>query len=179
MIIHWDGDTWSAVELPDIDRSFRAFFKVWGTGPDNVYAIGSKGVIVHFDGSTWRQELAGTAKDFVSLWGTGPNNIVAVGGRSNGMVARWNGTQWRHEILAGEPGLNGIWMNADGVAWLVGERGRILRLENDDFATVPEPSMNRVLLHGVFGTEDGYRVTVGGTLGERPPWRGVALETIR
>ena len=60
----------------------------------------------------------------MNLWGTGPDNIVAVGGRSNGMYAHWNGSEWRSEVLPGEPGLNGVWVNPEGIAWLVGERGQ-------------------------------------------------------
>jgi hypothetical protein len=179
VILEWDGDEWHRVELPPIDRTFRAFFKVWGTGPDNVYAIGGKGVILHFDGEAWVQEFAGTARDFVSLWGTGPNDIVAVGGRVNGMVARWNGVQWQHEVLPGQPGLNGVWLDAGGLAWIVGARGRILRMKPNGFSIESDASENQILLHGVFGADDGYRVTVGGTLDERPPWTGVVLETTR
>jgi hypothetical protein len=98
---HWDGDGWAVETLPELDRSAPALFKVWGTGADNVYAVGSSGLLLHFDGTEWRQELAGTAEDLISLWGTGPDDIAVAGGRANGVLARWDGQTWTSQVLIG------------------------------------------------------------------------------
>ena len=45
VILHWQGSEWEVVDLPQLDRDSKAFFKVWGTGPDNVFAVGQRGVI--------------------------------------------------------------------------------------------------------------------------------------
>lgn len=179
VLIEWDGSQWSPVELPELDTEIRAFFKVWGTGPDNVFAVGQRGVIVHWDGTAWRQQLAGTSKDFVSLWGTGPEDIVAVGGRANGLVARYDGTIWTSQVLDREPGLNGVWVGADGTAWIAGQRGRLLRMPAGGFDYTREENMDITLLHGIWSTAEGHRVAVGGTLDSSPPWTGIALEVGR
>lgn len=90
-MITWDGAARQRAVRPALDREVRAFFKVWGTGPDHVFAVGAKGVIARWDGTAWQQQLAGTPRDFVSLWGRAPDDIIAVGGRANGMVARYDG----------------------------------------------------------------------------------------
>ena len=117
-----------------------------------------------------------TVRDIVSLWGTGPNNILAVGGRSNGMLLAFDGQEWRETILETEPGMNGVWMNSRGEAIVVGERGRTLIVDAKSMNQSRENSNTTTLLHGVWGTEHGYRIAVGGSLDRNPPWSGVAIE---
>ena len=176
IILHYDGVAWRTETMWETDRSFRSFFKVWGTADDHVLVVGSDGVALIYDGSTWTQIPTASSRDFISLWGSSATDIVAVGGRSNGTVGRWDGTDWTTEILAGEPGLNGVWVDQDGRAWLAGERGRILRLEPGGFDVVRDTNRNGTLLHGIFGIGEA-RWAVGGTLDRRPPWNGVALES--
>ena len=95
IILMRENGEWQRVPIPETDRVFRALFKVWGTGKDNVYAVGARGVILHYDGVSWTQEVSNTVRDNVSLWGTGPNRILAVGGRSNGMLLAFDGQEWR------------------------------------------------------------------------------------
>ncbi len=176
VIIEWDGATWSRPTLPDLDRVSRAWFKVWGTGPGNVIVVGSQGTIARWDGAAWQQELAGTSRDFVSLWGTGPDDIVAVGGRANGMAARYDGERWAHAVLEREPGMNGVWVAADGTAHVVGLRGRALRMPTGGYDYTREENDDITLLHGVWGIDGRPRFAVGGTLDSSPPWSGILLE---
>lgn len=176
VILEWDGVEWARVTLPPIDREIRSFFKVWGTSADNVFVVGAKGVILRYDGDEWTQTSTGAADDFVSLWGTGPDDIVAVGGRQNGMVARWNGTGWTSRVLQGEPGMNGCYVDGDGVAHIVGLRGVILRMAPGGFAVTRDENPDRTLLHAVWGADDRL-FAVGGTIDRSPPYLGVALET--
>ncbi|MEE2756455.1 MAG: hypothetical protein VYA30_07325 [Myxococcota bacterium] len=167
---------WQRIELPETDRIFRALFKVWGTADDNVYAVGAKGTILHFDGRQWRQQNSGTARDIISLWGHRPDQILAVGGRGNGIILRFDGEQWTPKVLEQEPGLNGVWVAADGNATVVGERGRILTVALADLTYGRQESAQTSLLHGVWGHPSGYRIAVGGTLDRNPPWQGFAIE---
>lgn len=177
VVLEWNGTAWRQIALPPLDRDIRALFKVWGTSADQVFAVGEKGVIVRYDGAEWKQTIAGTPRDFVSLWGTSPDDIVAVGGRQNGMVARWNGERWTTEVLEGEPGLNGCFVDQEGVAHLVGQRGRVLQMAPGGFAVQRDENTDRTLLHAVWGHRTGL-FAVGGTLDRTPPWAGVALESV-
>ncbi len=179
LLLHYDGAAWSRATLPAVDRPYKALFKVWGTGPDDVHAVGQRGVALRWDGAAWTQALTGTADDLISLWGSGPTDIVAVGGRSNGVLARWDGAGWSSEVLVGEPGMNGVWVDAAGTAWLVGDKGRVLRVPQGSFEVAREDSGTRTLLHGVWGTAAGHRVAAGGTLSASPPWAGVVIEVGR
>ena len=176
IILHLKNNRWTLIEIPALDRQFRALFKVWGTDANNVYAIGAKGVILHYDGQSWTQEFAGTPRDLVSLWGSGRDDILVVGGRSNGVLLRFDGRSWSHKVLETEPGLNGVWMDQSGHATVVGLRGRIIKVAAQSYDHTVQDVENRTLLHGVWGTGEGHLIAVGGTLDRNPPWTGVSVE---
>jgi hypothetical protein len=176
VLLHWTGEApWAAVELPELDRDARALFKVWGTGSDHVFAVGSRGVILYFDGERVSQQDSGTANDLISLWGTGPDDIAVAGGRSNGELARWDGQRWQTETLLGLPGLNGVWLDGGGTAHVVGVRGTVARVSPGGFAFEAEESGTTLVLHGVWGVDDGPRWAVGGSLNSSPPYQGIVL----
>lgn len=170
----WDGESWTRLDLPPLDRDIRALFKVWGTGPDNVIAVGARGVIIRWDGTEWSQEPSGTAADLISLWGRSPDDILVVGGRSNGELVRWDGASWTAEktILAG---LNGVWMDAAGDAWVAGVGGALARVPAGGFEFDKLRGIPRTVLHATWSRDDVLWV-VGGSLNDSPPWTGLVLE---
>ncbi len=177
VLLHYTGGAWETVEVPELDRSCDALFKVWGTGPDQAFAVGDSGVILGWDGNTWAQVPSGTSSDLISLWGTGPDEIIAVGGRSNATVLRWDGSAWTSESLPGLPGLNGVWVDADGRATVVGILGKVATLEPGTYEFAEEDSNAApMVLHAAFGLEDGARFSVGGTLDRSPPLSGIIVQ---
>lgn len=178
VITRFKDGAWARVALPPIDRDFRALFKVWGRAPDDVWAVGAKGVILHWDGTAWTQHGSGTGDDLISLFGVG-EAVAIVGGRGNGILSRLTPAGWDTRILAGNPGFNGIWMQPDGTAWIAGNRGTLISIPPDSYEPTRHRSGTREVLHGIWGTPTNHRVVVGGSLDTSPPWIGVALETER
>lgn len=179
-ILRYDGTAWSKMAFPTLSKArVNAFFKVWGTGPDNVYVVGQRGVVLHYDGVELRELLVGTTRDLISLWGTGPDRIVIAGGRANGEIVTFDGTEWRNIVVAPNPGLNGIWMRRPDVAHLVGVNGTVLRLDFDSGEVTNEsPREVTTDFHAVYGAPDGERmVAVGGNFQfVDGPFQGVAYE---
>ncbi len=177
VLLHYDGATWASVAPPAIARAgVSAFYKVWGTGADNVYVVGQRGVVLHRAGSAWREELAGVSGDLVSLWGTDANHILAVGGRGNALVTRWDGHTWTPRSLDPLPGLNGVWMRTPDAAHVVGVNGAVLRIDLATLTPVEERAPTALDLHSVFGDSAGRVTAVGGSLGSASgPFVGVAI----
>jgi hypothetical protein len=63
---------------------------------DDVFVVGEKGTILHFDGSAWSLMNSGTAADLFSVWGSSPSNVYAFG-----------------EFV----GPNNVFLHYDGAAW--------------------------------------------------------------
>ncbi len=186
VLLRWTGDAFEPVALPTTDRAFGALFKVWGSGPSDVIAVGARGVLLHFDGQAWAQQpvQGGVADDLISVWGAGPDRVVVAGGRSNALALTRTADGWARvapDALAARPGLNGVWVAPDGTASLVGVRGAALTLSPDGQIS-REDTGTALVLHAVFGVRDGRatrRVAVGGTLDSNPPWTGLTLEDVR
>jgi hypothetical protein len=62
-----------------------AINKIHAFNTQDVYAVGNKGTIVHFSGSTWQKLESGTTIDIVDIWGAvncrGETEILAVASR--------------------------------------------------------------------------------------------------
>lgn len=181
VLIRFDGEQWSSVPVPELDRSgVRAFFKVWGDGEGRVWVVGMKGVIIADLGNGWSQQTVipngntpPNSEDLISLWGN-QGEILAVGGRSNGVIARWDGTTWRSQIISGLPGLNGVWMDQNGIAHAVGIRGSAITVAPNRFEIERQRTYSSMVLHAIWS--DGVRRwAVGGTLDNSPPWEGLII----
>jgi hypothetical protein len=144
LAVHWDGSSWTDVEVPLVANRHHAFYAVAAIAPDDVWAVGDyrniggvfRGVAYHWDGSAWShvpspiESVSQSAlSDVVAL---GPNDVWAVGGSDSGpFVMHWNGSQW--DVLPPPPdsgdsiaavGPDDIWVSGwngfhhwDGQSW--------------------------------------------------------------
>jgi hypothetical protein len=71
---------------------------IWGTAANNVYAVGNKGTILHYDGTSWSSMASDTTANLESIWGTSNSSIYAVGWSYDdtytGHILRYNGASW-------------------------------------------------------------------------------------
>lgn len=182
VLLKLTADAFETVPLPTLDRTFAAIYKVWGSGPDDVIAVGARGVLLHYDGTAWAQVPVpgGLSDDLISVWGQGAERVVVAGGRNNGVALAREAGIWRRaaaDALSKRPGLNGVWVAPDGTATLVGVRGAAIRLLPDD-TLIRDRTDTSLVLHAVFGVAD-REVAVGGSLDSSPPWTGLMLEVAR
>ena len=52
---------------------------VGGAGPNDVWAVGDNGTIVHWDGQVWLTFPSGTKQRLLAVWGSGAHDVWAVG----------------------------------------------------------------------------------------------------
>ncbi|MFQ5490748.1 MAG: hypothetical protein ACE5GE_08515 [Phycisphaerae bacterium] len=174
VILHYDGRAWQPVTLPELDRESTALLKVWGSSARHVFAVGQSGVILGYDGLEWSQVPSGTGQDLITLWGTGPDHIVAVGGRSNGVLAVFDGAGWSSQSVAPLPGLNGVFLDNPTQAVVVGLIGTAASINLSTFEVTPQVTPTVQTLHAVWGDGSGTFYAVGGS-STAQPYTGVAL----
>ena len=102
----------------DIRRQLNA---VWGTSGDDVYAVGSGGVMLHYNGTDWSEVEPNSWIDFQSIYGNSRGNIYAVGDS----VSHYNGSEWT-EIggeIPSELGyrMTDVWVSGSNDVYMVGE----------------------------------------------------------
>jgi len=85
VVFHFDGEAWSEVptcHLPP--ETHGPLYAVWGRGPDDVWAAGQAGALLHWDGRALRAVSSGTNIDLVSIAGASGRDVWA--GAVNGEV---------------------------------------------------------------------------------------------
>ncbi len=94
-----EGDT------PDIN-----IMDVWGSGPDDIYAVGFLGNILHYDGQQWTPMESGTEANLEGVWGyvlkdedgqVVRTDVFAVG--DEGTILRYDGNAWQKQIVISDP----------------------------------------------------------------------------
>ena len=157
-IIHYDGNSWSAMETPTSSH----LHGVWGRSADDVYAVGQFGLVLHFNGSAWR-EVHRLAVDVtaVAVWGHGPTDVFVVG--DEGLILHFNGDGWDRVNSGTKNALYAVWgMDAEHVL-AVGDFGLVLRWNGrswDEFNAGTEnflygvwgDALNNVYVAGLSGT---------------------------
>lgn len=80
------------------DENNCAFIDIKGISENDIWAVGEKGVIMHWDGATWSRERSNTDYDINSLAIVQKNDIWAVGGTPrhalSGIILHWDGNKW-------------------------------------------------------------------------------------
>lgn len=94
------GDAWTAVSLP---TGFRGS-AIYGTSATDIFVSGayegsSDGLILHYDGQAWAEQLRTNQVLLGGLWGSTATDVFAAGNPtggsvSPGLVLRYNGSQW-------------------------------------------------------------------------------------
>ncbi len=178
VIARRDASGWSRVDAGEFPP--QVLFKVWGSGPADVWAVGTGGVILHFDGAAWSAVASPTVDRLIAVWGTSAADAYAVGGDGTGLVLRWDGVRWSRFAAAPEP-LSGVWRASGGPLYVGGNRGWLGRFTATDGApraaeltsTVAAPDAD---IHALHGAGDAI-IAVGADLlgGGTDSWRGHLL----
>ncbi len=65
---------------------------VAGSSASDVWAVGDNGLVMHYDGTTWKQVDAGTTNHLHGVWVDAPDSVFVVGWQAT--VLHWNGSTW-------------------------------------------------------------------------------------
>lgn len=98
LVAQFDGIEWKTVY---VDINVPGLFAVWASAPNDVFAVGSKGTIIHYNGSTWEVMQTGWNKNLYDVWGFGSNDVFACGGNnptvgdtSKPLLLHYDGNTW-------------------------------------------------------------------------------------
>jgi len=169
LALRYDGAAWKRLAA----TGERSYWWVHGTGPSDVWMVGEKGRISHFDGAVFREhpEAAGDYTLY-GVYAATATSAYAVGGLAetgkgpqNDVLLRWNGAAWKREALPSEEGraLFKVWGRGDDDVYVVGEAGLVWHKEKGTWAReANQPVIATGTLLTVFGCDDGRVFAVGG-----------------
>jgi hypothetical protein len=133
---------WCPVPTPV--SSLYALTSVWGTGKNDVWASGSGGTVVHYDGAAWAAAPTGLKNTFHVVIGTSPTDIWALSASDVMLHAKGftpGGTVWTRVSAAPDEysavPLFAAWSSAPGQL-RVGGRGFGFTAPNGNFETASQ-----------------------------------------
>lgn len=154
-LVHWDGATWSLTQR-DIQTGL---FGLWGTGSDDVFAVGDGGAVLRWNGNLWVPQTGGGRGNLHGIWGSGPADIWAVG---EDAALHWDGTSWQSSgVLRNFNTIGGA--RADDV-WALGNQGKIAHFDGVRWSPVPSPTKADLVDLWVTGLADIWAVGNSGTV---------------
>ena len=168
ILLRYGAGQWHSYPVPELDsdRAGQSLFKVWGAADDDVYVVGSGGLILHWDGAAWTPEpVAGL--DSVTLFtvtGRGPDDVWAVGGGPRAVLLHRDADGWAEvELPEFAPQiLQGVWTAPGQPVYVAGTYGFTARLDPGGWH-LPDPGTSQAL-HAVRGDPGGGLWAAGGTI---------------
>lgn len=122
------------VKVLDTDRTFRFvdgawkavgggvrqdIHALWGSGLENLWAVGADGLIAHQKNGAWLTQFSPTPSHLRGLFGTAPHHVVAVG--SDGVVLTFDAVTWSLESTPTTSDLRAVWGTAPDNMYAVGQ----------------------------------------------------------
>jgi hypothetical protein len=74
------------------DQYTGGFILRVGFSENNVFAAGTNGTILHYNGTAWISMNSGVDNHLMDMWGKSPDNLYAVG--TQGVVIHFDGINW-------------------------------------------------------------------------------------
>jgi len=101
---------------------------VWGSAPNDYFAGGNAGALLHFDGSRWSPVDSAKPFDVRRLYGRGPHDVWALGVSWGEPLMHWDGATWsRPPTVVPSPRTGGF--GEDGTPWVIDDRGGVWRFD--------------------------------------------------
>lgn len=159
------GKTWQEVRHPYPGKIFR----LHGTGPSDIWAVGDMGTIERWDGVAWASIPSGTPSALFGVWASGPRDAWACG--MSGTLLRWDGVSWSPVANPGDQ-MAAVWGSGPSDVWFATARG-MLRWNGTTLERVTLPAP--IALTDVWGTgpSDVWGVGSGAVL----HWDGATWQT--
>ena len=91
--------TWKAHAWPS-GVTKTSLLDVWGVSSSDVWAVGNGGIILHYDGSTWKQQKSPVTEVLRSIYGTGATEVYAVGANNSIVSYDAKAKKWVQQTVA-------------------------------------------------------------------------------
>lgn len=145
--VHHTAGRWSTHLGPD-----AWWIGVWGTAFNDVFAVGRRGAIAHFDGTTWSSQSSGITTDLTDVWGTASNDVFAVG--YDGVILHYDGTTWAPMASGTTRSLSSVWASAPNEVIAAGTSGQLLHYDGTRWTRRRFPSTEGIShLSGLSATD--------------------------
>jgi hypothetical protein len=158
-VYHFDGTAWSPVDWDGQTSIFsgNSLFGVWGTSASDVYVVGDKGSIFHFDGSNWSEVGPFSGPVNRAVVGGSANDVLVVG--DYGELLHWDGASWALQSSELIYNLYSLW-GASSTSLFAGGAGVILHFDGTTWTRMTGDELQGYTFGSIWGASatDVYAV---------------------
>ena len=167
LALHFDGTAWHDLAAGGGD----SFWWVYGSGPNDVWMVGEKGRMTHWDGTALTESPRMTPATLYGVWVFSPTDAWAVGGTPEGgasapndVLLHWDGAVWSPSPLPQALGrtLFKVWGTDSNNLYAVGEAGTVWHKKGATWTLESSPPLAQGTLFTVFGCSASEVYAVGG-----------------
>ncbi len=168
LALRYDGRDWRELR----PGGTETFWWVNGTSASDVWMVGEKGRIAHFDGTSFAPHTSGTTATLWGVWAFSSNDVWAVGGtpgggtaQPNDIVLHYDGAAWKPETLPDAPlgrALFKVWGTSSNELYVVGEAGTIWHRKGSTWTLESKTPLATGTLFTVYGCSANEVYAVGG-----------------
>ncbi len=99
-----------------------------GSGPNDVYAVGENGTVLHYDGTNWTLLTdIPTNENLRAVWAHAANDVAIVG--DNGVELHFDGTSWTQSEATSDNDLYAVWSDGS-TRFAVGSNSLVRRVSD-------------------------------------------------
>ena len=160
VVLHYNGTNWQEIST---GLDLTLFFRIWGTGEDDVYVTGDRRngeifdpAVAHWDGVEWSVIEFTLDWTICDLWRTSSSQIWGFG--SNG-IASFNGVDWTLAFDAGGGSQSRIHGSSETNIFAVSSK-EMFRYDGYSWTDMSNRVTNSGLLH-IWGTSEANIIAVG------------------
>ena len=185
LALRYDGKLWRELN----PGGTETFWWVNGTSANDVWMVGEKGRIAHFDGGAFAAHPSGTTATLWGVWAFAKNDAWAVGGtpgggtaQPNDVVLHFDGAAWKPEVLPDAPlgrSLFKVWGTSSSDLYVVGEAGTIWHRKGTAWVLESKTPLATGTLFTVYGCSASEVYAVGGNdvlRSDGNAWSRVAID---
>lgn len=147
----------------------RALRDVWASGPDDIWAVGDRGTILHYDGNRWTPEEVPTLENLAVVWGSADGRVFAAGWFGTILILE-NGS-WRATPSRMSGRVVALHGNRSGATCAASAAGDLNRFDGSAWEPIeyPRPPGVDVSFGDLAASDEFGAFVVGGTVGARSP----------
>lgn len=138
---------------------FPTLWSVWGASADRVFAVGSEGWVLRYDGQSWQKQAGGETYEVLGIHGASASDVVLVG--NGGLVLHSLGTGWEEEASGTTKKLTRVWGTSPDRYVAIGPSGALTVFNGTKWTQSSEGGFSN--LNGIIGFADDEYYIVGQT----------------
>ncbi len=156
------ADNWQRL-YPDYPT--HGFDDIYVQASNNVFAVGTNGLIYHYNGSSWSEMESPVAVDLRAVWGRAANDVFAVG--NEGIIIHYDGVRWQKMASPTSSDLYCVWgfSESGGKVYAGGRNGNILLYSAGNWSYMDTPFSDGIwkysIIHDIWGASPTELYAVG------------------